>query len=293
MNNFNEDLREIIKQKQEYGKMRTAFILNKDTIESFDSHSLKQLRAIDPDVNDHMNLLFRKLNNNILTIKEEGQKRNWTFEINSFKIPSELIDRYVDDIKNTEEKRIEFVLSGNKNSIRELERKLLKQEINIIKVFETDQPIRSLSEFKNEVIRGYVLDLKSAELLYQYLDDNKENLSNITSRMYCHIDTLANFDIRSNFKINIEEGSIGMDKLKFPLHILKQNTIEETFRSVFNFQVQSAIDVIGLDKKSIFDYMPLEKSDNLLKILDIIEKNKLYKNLEEDEILTHTKKIKP
>lgn len=269
MNNFNEDLREIIKQNTEYGKMRSEFILNKNAREVLDSHFITKLSEIDNVVNDNMSEVLKKINNNILLIKEEGKKREWKFEINSFQIPSKLVDSYVAEIKNTEEKRIELVFSGNRNSIRELERDLLKQEINLIKVFETDKPIRSLSEFKNEVIRGYVLDLKNAELLYRFMEDNQESLSNITSRMYCHIDSLSNFDIRSNFKIDLAEGMIGMDKLKFTLNILKKFTVEDTFKEVFNFQIKTIIDNIGsidtirLKDKSIFEHMLSENSDNL------------------------------
>ncbi len=62
MNNFNEDLREIIKQKQEYGNMRSAFILNKNKLEVLDSYFIKQLIAIDSVVNDNMSEVFKKIN---------------------------------------------------------------------------------------------------------------------------------------------------------------------------------------------------------------------------------------
>ena len=84
-----------------------------------------------------------------------------------------------------------------------------------------------------------------------------------------------------------------MDKLKFALNILNKSTIEEKFTESFDFQVQKAISAIGLYKESVFNYMPLEKSDNLFKILDIIEKNKLYKELEVDIDLGSKKRVKP
>ncbi len=62
MNNFNEDLREIIKQKQEYVNMRSAFILNKNKLEVLDSYFIKQLIAIDSVVNDNMSEVFKKIN---------------------------------------------------------------------------------------------------------------------------------------------------------------------------------------------------------------------------------------
>lgn len=291
MINFEEDLRNFIKEKKEYEKMRSEFILNKDVFAELNSRCINLLCQKDPLISADMNRLLNRINENLVSIKNEGLKRNMSFEVNDFTVSKEFVSKYVEDMKNTDEKRIEFVVSGNRNLIRSLERAIEKDlQLDITKVFETDKPIREMSQFKNEVVRGYLLDLKSAELLYTYLQNKKELLYpiaenneeqlNIQSRMYWHIDSVAGFDIRSNFKTDLEEGCLGMDKLKFSLNILKKPTLEETFHNAFIFQITTAIQSIGMDKETVFDYMLKENSENLLRMVDMIETKKLDQDVE-------------
>lgn len=291
MINFEEDLRNFIKEKKEYEKMRSEFILNKDVFAELNSRCIKLLCQKDPLISADMNSLLDKINKNLISIRNEGLKRNMSFEVNDFTVSKEFVSKYVEDMKNTEEKKIEFVVSGNRNLIRNLERAIEKDlQLDITKVFETDKPIREMSQFKNEVVRGYLLDLKSAELLYRHLENKKELLHpivedneeqlNIKSRMYWHVDSVAGFDIRSNFKTDLEEGCLGINKLKFSLNILKKQTLEETFHNAFIFQITTAIQSIGMDKETVFDYMLKENSENLLRIVDMIETKKLDQDLE-------------